>query len=71
MRTCISLVDGGWGEFGDWEECPVTCGGGDHSRMRTCDNPVPQYGGKECTDDGSSDTESERCNEDPCPSELK
>ena len=39
--------------------------------MRVCDNPAPQYGGNECTDDGSSDTDTERCNEDPCPSKLK
>ena len=31
--TFIELVDGGWGEFTDWEECPVSCGGGQHSRF--------------------------------------
>ena len=64
------LVDGVWGEWSDWELCPVSCGGAEHSRTRPCDSPAPQYGGKECTDDGSNDTESRKCNEIPCLSKL-
>ena len=54
-----------------WDDCPVSCGGGDHSRTRACDSPAPEYGGDDCTVDGSTDTETERCNEDPCPSTSK
>ena len=61
-------VNGGWGGFGDWEECPVSCGGAEHSRYRECSNPAPAHGGDDCTVDGSSDLETQACNENPCPS---
>ena len=64
----LSLVNGGWGIWGNWETCPVSCGGGDQGRTRLCDNPAPQHGGDDCTVDGSSASESQRCNENPCPS---
>ena len=70
----FSLVHGGWGEWqiGEtgWgvDECPVTCGGADQIRTRVCDNPAPQYGGDECTVDGTSASETQRCNENACPS---
>ena len=60
-------VDGGWGAFGNWESCPLSCGGSHHSRHRECNNPVPEHGGNDCTADGSSDVEIRRCNENPCP----
>ena len=62
------LVNGGWGEWSEWDECPVSCGGADQGRTRVCDNPAPQFGGDDCTIDGSSDSEIQRCNENPCPS---
>ena len=60
-------VNGGWGSFGDWEECPVSCGGAKHSRYRECNNPIPEHGGDDCTIDGSTNVETEQCNENPCP----
>jgi len=60
-------INGGWGDFGAWDDCPVSCGGAEHSRYRVCDSPAPQYGGDDCTVDGSTDTETEKCNENPCP----
>ena len=66
----LFLVNGGWSSYGSWSlwsKCPVTCGGGKTSRerKRTCSNPTPKYGGKQC--DGSS-TESSNmdCNKSPC-----
>merc|ERR1739848_496867 len=50
-------VNGGWGEFGDWEDCAVSCGGAEHSRHRECNNPAPAHGGQDCTADGSTDSE--------------
>ena len=51
------IVDGGWSK---WSKCSATCGGG--TQIRTCTNPEPAYGGKQCQG------ESERaCNTDPCP----
>ena len=64
----ILLVNGGWGDWTDWETCPVTCGGADQSRTRECDTPAPEYGGDDCTVDGSTGSETQRCNENPCPS---
>ena len=59
-----------WGDFSDWTTCSVSCGGGSHMRTRVCDSPAPQYGGEDCTVDGSADSETESCNSDPCPGKL-
>ena len=63
----LAEVNGGWGEFSEWDECPVSCGGAEHSRHRECNNPAPAHGGHDCTADGSTNVETERCNENPCP----
>jgi len=60
-------INGGWGEWNSWPDCPVSCGGGTQGRSRVCDNPEPQFGGDDCTIDGSSDLETQACNENPCP----
>ena len=57
-------VDGGWGDFGDWSECSMSCGGGTKSRSRTCTSPAPANGGAECEGDAE---ETESCNTEPCP----
>ena len=68
MMLFLILVDGGWGDWTEWEECAVSCGGADQGRFRVCDNPTPQFGGDDCTIDDSSASEKQRCNENPCPS---
>lgn len=47
---CFSsyVVDGGWTEWDEWSECSVTCDNGTQTRHRSCTNPLPQYGGKDC-----------------------
>lgn len=60
----IISVDGGYSEWGEWNACTVTCGIGSKSRTRDCDNPVPDYGGANCSGD-SEDIMT--CNETPCP----
>ena len=60
-------VNGAWGNYGDWEECPVSCGGAVLLRYRECNRPVPEHGGDNCTVDGSTNLETKRCNENPCP----
>jgi len=67
----MNLVNGAWGQWEAWSfDCPVTCEAGNysHSRRRKCDSPAPQYGGDNCTANGSNDTDTQQCNTDPCPS---
>ena len=72
-KTCyyqivLSLVDGAWSTWGEWDACTVTCGGaGTQTRTRTCDNPAPVNGGAQCT--GES-TENQACDMGACPSKL-
>ena len=58
------LVDGGFGEWGDWDECSVSCGGGSKSRTRACNNPVPSNGGADCSGERK---QTQQCNEMACP----
>ncbi|ELU07350.1 hypothetical protein CAPTEDRAFT_49075, partial [Capitella teleta] len=40
--------DGGWGEWGEYSECSVTCGDGTMFRTRECNNPEPSGDGEDC-----------------------
>ena len=65
--TCkieIPTVDGGWSDLGEWSVCSAECGGGSQIRSKTCTNPSPANGGKECE---GEDEELRTCNPDPCP----
>ena len=44
----------------------MTCGDGVQYKYRSCDNPVPMYGGRDCSVLGEA-TKSRACNTDPCP----
>ncbi|XP_048741739.2 integumentary mucin C.1-like isoform X2 [Ostrea edulis] len=64
-------VDGGWTDFGaftKWTCCDVTCGGGITTRkqVRTCTNPAPAHGGKNCSGP-SVKIEKTDCNLTQCP----
>ena len=63
----FSSVDGGYSSWNQWSTCSVSCGGGRRARSRTCDNPKPQHGGKDCLAIGLS-TQSEECSTNDCPS---
>ena len=56
-----------WSEWEEFSECSVSCGGGEKSRQRYCNNPEPQYEGEDCEGD---DEETMSCNEDPCPGKV-
>lgn len=62
-------VDGGYSEWGDWDDCTVTCGGGVQYRQRSCTNPPPSGGGNDCLTLGLP-IESQPCNVNPCPGTL-
>ena len=59
-------VDGGYSPFTNWSDCTETCGGGEQTRTRTCTNPEPQLGGKDCSSFGP-DFEKRKCNTQKCP----
>ncbi len=66
-NTQCCPVDGGWGSWGDWSNCSVSCGGGEQSRSRPCNNPSPYCGGSYCSGAG---TNSRSCNNQACPPTL-
>ncbi|XP_052814912.1 coadhesin-like isoform X2 [Mya arenaria] len=51
LGVCQLPVDGGWTDFVD-HDCSVSCGVGVVVSTRSCTNPAPAYGGKNC--EGSS-----------------
>ena len=57
-------MDGGVGTWSSWTPCSKLCGGGSQSRERSCDNPTPKNGGKDC--DASQLKETNRCNTEEC-----
>lgn len=59
-----SSGDGKWSAWKPWSPCSVSCSLGTQSRSRTCTNPPPTFGGKDCM--GKSD-ETKSCNKGPCP----
>ncbi|CAH3183147.1 unnamed protein product, partial [Porites lobata] len=59
-------VNGGYSDWGPYSQCSKTCGGGEQKRTRTCTNPAPAYGGKDCSTLGASFS-TRKCNIDPCP----
>ena len=66
-RISIFSVHGAWGEWEEWEDCTVSCGGGSQLRARKCDRPKPEFGGKDCSHDGSTSRDAQICNDFSCP----
>lgn len=66
----ISVVNGGYGNWTLGTLCNVSCGVGIEIWRRSCDNPEPKYGGRNCTELGDS-IEFRKCSREPCPSKLQ
>ena len=58
----IYIVDGGWS---NWlvGNCSKLCGGGNKTKIRTCNNPAPSCGGNNCI---GETVETVECNTNPC-----
>ena len=56
-----------WGAWSAWETCSVTCGGGTQERNRTITQPALNNG----TDCAGNDTETQSCNTNGCPGNVK
>ncbi|XP_059151468.1 hemicentin-1-like [Physella acuta] len=58
------VVHGEYSSWGPWGHCSASCGRGEHSRVRSCDNPRPENGGRNCV--GPS-VEVSSCMIEACP----
>eukprot|EP00111_Clytia_hemisphaerica_P008352 TCONS_00024387-protein len=65
MPTQPTPVNGGYSQWTDWSSCDATCGEGQQVRERTCTNPPPSRGGRDCEQLGAS-SEIKKCNLKPC-----
>ena len=65
INFCL-LVNGGYSEWQPYGACSKTCGGGVKKRTRTCTNPPPANGGKDCSGLGP-DITTRKCNKQECP----
>lgn len=67
-RSCGSApcpINGGFSVWSSFTPCSKSCGGGIKSKTRTCTNPAPAHGGKNCT--FVKETANVACNANPCP----
>jgi Thrombospondin type 1 domain. len=60
-------VNGGLSQWSSYSKCSKTCGMGTQTRSRTCTNPPPQFGGKNCN---GLLKDSRKCQEKHCPGNL-
>ena len=60
----LFTVDGSWGNWHSWSWCSTSCGGGEKTRKRLCNNPIPSKSGRPCPGDA---TQVSRCNIQVCP----
>ena len=66
LDTSLLSVDGGYSQWSSYSACSKTCGDGLKKRTRSCTNPSPAHGGKQCQ--GASEEEAE-CKVRECPGE--
>ena len=57
-------MDGGFTPYSNYSVCSKTCGTGVQTRTRSCSNPLPLFGGRNCS---GTYVESRKCNTQPCP----
>ena len=65
--VCL-IVDGSWSAWGAFEPCSKTCGDGEKTRRRVCNNPAPANGGRNCTGENLNTVP---CNMQHCPGKIE
>ena len=60
----ILAIDGGYTKWSA-SKCSRTCGGGTQTLTRTCTNPPPSKGGKDCSELGPA-KKTQKCNTNKC-----
>ena len=60
-------IDGKWGLWSSWSNCPLTCGESTQHRTRLCNSPKPENGGGNCSTEVLGGSETRPCYESPCP----
>ena len=63
------LVNGGLSKWSPWSACKKTCGTGTATRTKTCTDPAPLHGGKDCTGLGATKEEKD-CNPIQCAGKI-
>jgi len=56
--------NGEWSAWSEWGGCSVSCGSGQRTQIRRCDNPPTDGAGKPCPGDRAN---VEACNTQQCP----
>jgi len=69
LLLSISVVNGGYSDWGQFGGCSKTCGGGKKTRERTCTNPPPSSDGEDCSRLGPSSSTRE-CHNQECPGKI-
>lgn len=49
LSSFIQRRNGGYDEWSSWTKCTRTCGKGIQTRYRSCTNPSPAHGGRDCS----------------------
>ncbi|CAC5368784.1 HMCN [Mytilus coruscus] len=62
--TVTLPVNGHFEEWREWDDCSVTCGGGQRFRYRICNHPPPSDGGSNCS---GATKQSDTCSNNKCP----
>ncbi|XP_078360599.1 uncharacterized protein LOC144644910 [Oculina patagonica] len=66
---CLTPIDGKYTDWSPASECSATCGAGIQTLKRTCTNPPPSNGGRNCTRLGPA-VKTISCNEQKCPDDC-
>ena len=63
LHITVFLVHGGWSDWQNVTNCSTTCGEGVITQQRTCTQPSPSCGGRECSGENTTNVSCNNC----CP----